>query len=645
MQFLNPSWLFAAPAILGALVLLYFLKLKRREVTVSSTFLWHRALDELRVNSPLQRLRMNLLLFLQLAALGGLLLALARPLSAVGGLGGVDSILLIDVSASMRAHDAAGKTRFERAILQAERVVDDLSRRDRAIIIAFADDVRVLTDLTSSKALLRQALSSLRPTDRPTRLAPAVHRARTLLSQTTRRPRLLVFSDGRVGALTGVSLEKDVPLEFVAVGEAGANLGIVAVDVTQGAGLGESTRALASVQNTGRDPRTVGLDLSVDGELADSQELTVPPGGVVSASFDVSVFLEPGRARRLRFSLDGSKDPFPVDDEAWAILEQPEPIRVLLVSGGNLFLHSALSEDPRVWKTPLGDVPILAPEDFRPDDPSLRDHDVVVLDRFTPPELPPGNYLCFGARPPFPDVQDLGQAEDCRVLDWDESHPVTRFVNFANLVMPTMRVFKAGERQRVVVRGTHGPVVLDARDAGRRALVCAFDLMSFPVEGAWTFDPSFPIFLANAVRSLAGEGGVRRGGRLVRCGGTATLEVPAGAARALLTPPDGEPRPVSLSKEDDALRVPGLDRAGVYTVRFEDAAGELLEERLFAANLVDPDESRIEPAASIELVGRPPAPATTAAEGAGEELWKIAALLALAFVMVEWWIYNRRVFL
>src|SRR5687768_5635044 len=136
---LSMGWVYAAPGIAGALVLLYFLKLKRREVTISSTYLWRAALDDMRVNSPLQRLRLN---------------------------------LLLDISASMQAKDGVGgKTRFEQARQEALRIVDDLSRGDRAIVIAFADEARVLTSMTNSRAGLRDALEKLEPTDRPTRLA------------------------------------------------------------------------------------------------------------------------------------------------------------------------------------------------------------------------------------------------------------------------------------------------------------------------------------------------------------------------------------------------------------------------------------------------------------------------------------------
>src|SRR5206468_5387958 len=51
-----------------AIVLLYFLKLKRRPLQVPSTFLWRKSIEDLHVNSLFQWLRENVLLLLQLLA-------------------------------------------------------------------------------------------------------------------------------------------------------------------------------------------------------------------------------------------------------------------------------------------------------------------------------------------------------------------------------------------------------------------------------------------------------------------------------------------------------------------------------------------------------------------------------------------------
>jgi hypothetical protein len=638
LSLLSWGWIYAAPGILGALVLLYFLKLKRREVSVSSTYLWRAALDDMRVNSPLQRLRMNLLLLLQLLALALLILALARPVSKLG-LSGTDTILLIDISASMKAADGpGGKTRFEQARDEARRLVDDLSRGDRAIVIAFADEARVLTPMTGSKAVLRQALEELRPTDRPTRLADALHRVSALGNGADeQKPTLYVFTDGRVGDLAGATLDKDMVLHYIRVGEATDNIGIVGIDVRAGS-LGEATRVFVSVLNASEQEREVGVDFYVDDELLGSTTASLGPNGVASVPYETSQ--EKGN---LRVQLDAD-DALDSDDVAYALLRPQEPVRTLLVTTGNLFLDSALREDPLVWKNARGEVPVMLPDAFSAEDPALLEYDLIILDRTSPPALPPGNFLCFSSRPPFTGLVDQGSMANWRVLDWDESHEVARFVNFSTLNLPIGQRFGLRESDVQVVRANHGPLLFEAREGDRRALVCAFDLMSLPVEGAWTFDPSYPIFMANAVRWLGGAGRDKKD-LLVRTGGTAELRFPASATKAVIDPPEGEPYDVAIRPGDDVLRVTGLDRSGIYAASFkDDTHPDPLRTTLFAANLSDADESTIAPA-PLEIEGRAPLVGTARVDEQNEDVWKLAAIAALLFVLFEWWIYNRRVFI
>ncbi len=88
-------------AIPPAIVLLYFLKLKRLPLEVPSTYLWHKSIEDLHVNSIWQRLRQSILLLLQILLIVVAMLALFRPAGRGAMLTGNRSIFLVDTSASM----------------------------------------------------------------------------------------------------------------------------------------------------------------------------------------------------------------------------------------------------------------------------------------------------------------------------------------------------------------------------------------------------------------------------------------------------------------------------------------------------------------------------------------------------------------
>src|SRR3954451_9910477 len=160
-HFLSPlAAMVAAGIAVPSLLILYFLKLRRREMAVSSTLLWKKAIQDLQVNAPFQKLRRNLLLMLQLALLLALCLALSRPVSNYKPGAGKTSVILVDRSASMSAKDSdKGKSmRLDEAKRRAKELVDSMGRNAQAMLIAYDDQAEVVQRFTSDTAALRTAI-------------------------------------------------------------------------------------------------------------------------------------------------------------------------------------------------------------------------------------------------------------------------------------------------------------------------------------------------------------------------------------------------------------------------------------------------------------------------------------------------------
>src|SRR5262245_29408380 len=178
-----PWWgallLFLVPLLL---ILLYFLKLKRKPLEVPSTFLWKKSIEDLHVNSLFQWLRNNVLLILQLLVLLALIYAILAPrLHGTGG-AGKHYILIIDNSASMSATDVE-PTRLDWAKAEAIKEIDAASDDDIGMLIVFNSRAEIRQSYTANRSLLRERVREIEPTQRPTQIEEALNLADSLANQ------------------------------------------------------------------------------------------------------------------------------------------------------------------------------------------------------------------------------------------------------------------------------------------------------------------------------------------------------------------------------------------------------------------------------------------------------------------------------
>jgi hypothetical protein len=130
------------------------------------------------------------------------------------------------------------------------------------------------------------------------------------------------------------------------------------------------------------------------------------------------------------------------------------------------------------------------------------------------------------------------------------------------------------------------------------------------------------------------------------------LRPEAGVQALRVTSPEDKVTNLERGNRPDFVYM-GAEHVGVYTVKIEGSAKktEKKEEdeeqaksanlRQFAVNLLDANESNIEPRDEIRIGNE----RITAGQDRPQprDLWKIILLLAVVLLMVEWYIYNKRV--
>jgi hypothetical protein len=194
--------------------------------------LWERVLRERALATRLGwLLRKNLLLILQLLAAAALIAALADPSLLHFGPRSGDLVVVMDLSASMKA-SAKGAKRFDAARRELLSLVDGLGSNQKMLVIGAGAQPRLLSPFSADQRRLRELGRSLTATDAPGRVKEAIDFAHAFLKRGS-SDRLVVISDGAfIGAADYV--KPAAHLRFVKVEGGQNNLAIVGFEVRRG---------------------------------------------------------------------------------------------------------------------------------------------------------------------------------------------------------------------------------------------------------------------------------------------------------------------------------------------------------------------------------------------------------------------------
>lgn len=707
MTWATPTLAIIAAAIaIPLLVILYFLKLRRRSVEISTTLLWRKAIQDLQANAPFQKLRRNILLLLQLLALAAALFAIAQPERTVEQTRSSRHVIMIDRSASMAARDGSGDaadpsmTRLDAAKQAAIDQIDALDEGDlfgedahEAMVIAFDTTAEVVERFTPDKARLKRAVESIQQTDIPGSIQEAfqlaqAHRPRARATDETPtnpdaegEPQTTLagpaqtfhlFTDGRIPDLDNFLPGQADSVVYHTTGSGDvANVGITGLRAERAYDTPEDLTIFVGLQNSGTLSAEAEVELLLDGVPAAIRDVTVPGAAITAAAESddesgtpVAQRPEPGRngvvfdlqlpestLATVRVRTEG--DALPTDDEGHLVIPPATQTTVAVVTSGNLFLAGALEG------LPLADLVTLSPAQFLAmvDQGTADRFDVVLLDGILPPNTPegralaPGRWLILGAVPGSAEgLIDNGEAGFTQFIDWKRDHPVLRGLTLDPVRIGTARTIEVPETSaaRVLAETPAGPGIAEFVTAESRAIAVLFDI----AESNWPFDVSFVVFLASAIDYLDGAAETElegdSGQRAIRPGQILTDRLPIGVRNPSIETPDGVRSPLAPAP-DGRVSFGPIRRVGVHTFTWtgdQTALDDLIEgrpARRVAANLLDPFESDITPSESVALASEIVSAASQREAGV-ERYWRYLLLAALGIIMLEWYIYNRKVY-
>ena len=623
MSFLSPLALFGALVAIP-IILLYMLRLRRREVIISSNFLWQQIVRDREANTPWQRLRRNILLILQLIILALLVLAMARPAQVVPTISAGRTVILLDASASMNATDINGRSRFDEAKRQAVLVLNEIGLEDEVAVIRVAEVTEPLITYTNDINAIRGAINNAEPGqgtgDWDTALTLAAAGAEGAEDFS-----IIIVTDGGLGDTA--RLPENIPQpNFILVGNASNNLAISALATR--ALPGQVPQLFAQVQNYNNAPTEMSLLIRLDGEFWDSVTQTIAPQSQRSFVFSVE---DEFKTIQADLVLDDTViDYLELDNRAYTVATDNRTRRVLLLSPqNNIFLEQILRSLPGVQLF-RGDTT----RSTLPDSP----YDLYVFNGYLPDVLPDADMLILN--PPestslFTIVGDSDETGRLSIADNARSHPLTSFLNVSNVSLRTFKQVDVGNWATPIINVQSGTIVYAGEDDERQIILMPFNLLDsdLPLQIA------FPLLMSNALEWFA-PANIVASGTAYNIGDLVRVNPPLDADAVRVTLPDGTSQMLDMA--GDNVTFADTHHPGFYTI--EVLSGEtVIAEQAISVNIFGARESDIAPVPVAMLqVGGGTVDETAEEQLGYREYWSWLAALALIFVLIEWYVYFRR---
>lgn len=600
--------------LLIPLIVFYFLKLRRPRLDIPSLALWRQVISDQRVNSPFQKFKRNLLLLFQILLLSALVIGAMQPYLSSGALRVTNLPVLIDTSASMAALDVpGGKSRLAEVKEKVGKLIDDLLPDQQLCLISVNSSARRLTDFTSNKRLLHEALAQLEVSHVGSHLEDGFRLAQAL-SRAYPIETVMLFSDGNVPQ--DVEFELPFKLTFQRLKTGGPNIGIVDFNARRSK---KGWDVFARIEGSPDAKSLVEYDLLQNGISIKSEAVSIEGGKAERLVFKIAT--EIAVSLELRLKADGF-DSMESDNVAYLDLPKPRPLAVYCPEQMTSF-RNALSIVPDINLYPSGD-PTPSAVDLKFADGPIS----------TGPEARVN--LNVGYVPD--DLAALVEVETglAEIVDWERTAPLLQHVQLLDVqIADQPKTAKGvGEREfelagyEILAQSRTGPLILVRPNEGRLDIQFLFH----PDRSSLVYRVGFPILIQNVTQIALTRAA------LSEARATPTGTIPPQKlepeTKYSVTGPNGF-TDSGKSDKDGFLMGLGAPYVGLY-----DVTGTP-EPQKIGVSLLAARESSLE---SVEKLNFPEV-SVSAAEATvktDQPLWGWFATAGLFLLALEWWYFQKR---
>lgn len=577
------------------IILLYILKQKSEDKDISSLYLWRETYKNIEVSKPWERLKNNLLMYLQIAVVLGLILALAGPYIASREGAAEHIVLVFDNSGSMNALYAKGKSRIDTAKEQAVDYVEQLSTNVDVTVLSSNQTAKVVLAGGKDKQKVKEAIYGLECTHVAGDVKPAVTMTEAMAEQWDSYE-AVVFTDNDVDL---GKLNADV----VDLSSQGNNAAIdyVNYDYEQDGSLS----VLAKVTNYGTSTISTDVNLYLNNKMTAIEQVSDLASGKDTVIYFKNVTIpkvKKGDSITIKAEIN-EKDDLNQDNIAYNVIREKEEQSVLLISDQNVFLEKALltMENIKIYKaTSLEEA-----------DQSKK-YDLYIFDGVKPERIPDSNIL-------FVNPKETGEYGELFTVEGKEksgsfihlkSQDFIELIDadFSFGVNQYMKVTPKAKAQ-VFLQNEENTVGFVEKVKGKQIAVLAFDLHN----SDFALQTEFPILMHQLFGKMLNS-------YLL--------------TEAVITAGDSyEVNQVSFVKET----------AGLYQVEGEMAEGKV--EETLAVNFPSTEESKLTTQVSAnkdENAHNSKQKTKNTIQRKTRDIKTPIILFALLFLILEWIVYLRR---